>query len=166
MILLLGVMWPSVPGGGAEIAGVLYINLDRSVVRRERFLCDYARHPIAGLTPVRFPGIIPNTVDPPPRIGYGMLGAALGHLSVLNHIMQLDPNKWYLVCEDDASGRFSDLPALLQKTTRQRLLMPEINVINLYTHWHVPYGMGTRTTAYLVTPDGARWMEHVILSTL
>ena len=151
------------PQDDADIAGVFYINLDRSVARRERFLADYARHPIPGLAPVRFAGAVPNVTHPPPAFGYGMLGCALAHLQVLTHISRLDPEQWYLVCEDDATGRFSDLPALLRATRRRRGgWLPDINTINLYTPWPLPFGMGTMATAYLVTPEGATWMARVL----
>lgn len=164
--LLLGVRmarWRAVPQDDADIAGVFYINLDRSAARRERFLADYARHPIPGLAPVRFGGVVPNVTRPPPAFGYGVLGCALAHLRVLTHILRLDPKRWYLVCEDDATGRFSDLPALLRATPRRRGgWLPDITTINLYTPWPLPYGMGTGNVAYLVTPEGAMWMTRVL----
>jgi len=154
------------PNDTPLIDGVFYINMNNSVARRDRFIADYALHPIPGLQPSRFVGVVVGARNPPPPIGYGTLGCSLGHARVLQHVSRLDPHKWYLVCEDDASGNFSALPGLLQSTVQRRSFLPDINVINLHSRWLLFYGLGTGAVAYLVTQAGAQWMLQVIHASL
>eukprot|EP00546_Thalassionema_frauenfeldii_P017998 CAMPEP_0178898418 /NCGR_PEP_ID=MMETSP0786-20121207/2319_1 /TAXON_ID=186022 /ORGANISM="Thalassionema frauenfeldii, Strain CCMP 1798" /LENGTH=263 /DNA_ID=CAMNT_0020569133 /DNA_START=237 /DNA_END=1028 /DNA_ORIENTATION=- len=128
-----------------------------------------------------------------------ILGCALSHIYTLEKVIEVEETfvdnnnrqsaNWYLVCEDDATGNFTELSNLLQERHKSHY-SKRINAINLYSpkpsfkygffhddhdenknstlsvktsfrkffHWDKAIGFGTRTTAYLITGDGAKWM--------
>tara|TARA_Y100000992_G_scaffold296691_1_gene259270 strand:+ start:776 stop:1030 length:255 start_codon:yes stop_codon:yes gene_type:complete len=81
-------------------------------------------------------------------------------MKVLDEISK-KPRGWYLVCEDDCSG---DFRLIKNKVKTVIKLHPFINHINLFTKKKFPpiIGTGTRTTAYLTTPFGAKLSYKII----
>lgn len=84
----------------------------------------------------------------------------MSHKRALKAISRYSGDNWHLICEDDATGKFTLLSDML-KHVEINYGMPSIHLINLYTprksvRKYASRGFGTRLTAYLVTPTGAR----------
>lgn len=146
MLLLFFLSFRITNGPEIDIKDSFFINMDKSVERRESFLKQFP------FQVSRIPGVI---IDKKGRLGKGATGCLVAHTNVLRIVAQKEEG-WYLICEDDARGPFEEIGA--NKYVRH--LASSKLFINLskkasrpaYSSW-TPYDC---TFAYLITPKGAR----------
>ena len=146
---------PNVP-----LKGAYYINLDKSVHRRTRFLAGYN-----GTLPIeRVPGVkVEKKIG---ILGPGTRGCALAHCNAMSIIGKKEDG-WYLVCEDDCIGDFSKLEEniilrnIVHKTSKQ--------FINLGKYKWSSYSLSEVNMclqAYMLTPACARKTVEEIMKTI
>lgn len=146
-----------------NIQTIRFISLHESIERRETFLKNYNKSKIENLVPLWQHATKPSQSLGPMSIGE--TGAYLSHMKALKNIAKYSGNDWHLICEDDATGNFSMLPNML-KGVKKRPALPSIQLINLYSPKKIDgRGLGTRLTAYLVTPRGARLASKILEET-
>ena len=88
--------------GSIDIQESFFINMDKSVDRKDMFLSRYN----GPLPLTRFPGVDAGRSNG--NIGRGYYGATLAHAYLLETI-STKPVGWYMVIEDDAFGDFSSI---------------------------------------------------------
>jgi hypothetical protein len=157
-VLVCLVLWVGThrrPLESCRIASASFINLEKSVERHANFLKDFG-HAI-GLTPIR---VIATATHGRGTLTAGQTGNYISHMRVLRRVGKKRGTDWHLICEDDATGDFDNLEQYLCGV-RQHSCMPNVIAINLFSPKLNVFGagFGTRTTAYLVTPAGARLLH-------
>lgn len=142
------------------IKEVYYINIDFELKRKKTFLNNYLKQGFNNIPLIRISGIVPDFGNE--VLSKGELGCALSHMKVLNIISRKKKYGWYLICEDDCIGNFNKIYWKTFLITRFRR---NVKIINLYCPIHLNPGkkFGSRTTCYMVTPEGAKICKNTIL---
>jgi len=148
-----------------DIKATYFINMDRSVERRESFIERF--HKSNGPLPlIRSAGVL---IEDKSIAKPGDYGCSLAHVNVLKKISEEENQGWYLVCEDDGYGNFGGIR--LNREVRAIVGLGEKKFINLSRQiyngkllidGHSLSKVHGRATAYLVDSGFAGELSKMV----
>lgn len=150
-----------------DIKGTYFINMDRSVERKESFIKRFTE--TKGPLPlIRFPGVLVTDKSIPKPGDYG---CTLAHANCLKAVAKQESG-WYLICEDDGFGDFGAIastPAVKEivAQTDKKFINLSSQIYNgvVFASGHSLSKVHARTTAYLVHSDYANELADLVLET-
>lgn len=147
-----------------DIKASYFINMDRSVDRRESFIRKFNES--GGPQPlIRSPGVLieDKTISKP-----GDYGCSLAHSNCLRTVSENDEG-WYLICEDDGVGDFGSIQhnlfvrTIVHQTNKVFInLSSQIYQGRLLVSGHSLSKVHARLTAYLIHSSYALELSNIV----